>query len=78
MADHADHVHIGYSPTGDTDNSRFVQLLKPNQWQRLIGRLGEIENPEVPTEPSAAALPDKPAKKAASPLGDATPAASGR
>ena len=59
MGDHADHVHIGYSPTGDTDNTRFVQLLKPDQWQRLIERLGEIENPEVPTEPSDAALPDE-------------------
>jgi murein DD-endopeptidase MepM/ murein hydrolase activator NlpD len=75
MGDHADHVHIGYSPTGDTDNTRFVQLLKPNQWQRLIGRLGEIENPEVPTEPSDAALPDKPAKD--KPLGDAKVAGSG-
>ena len=61
MSDHADHVHIGYSPIGDTDDARFVQLLKPNQWQRLIGRLGEIENPEVSTVPSDVALPDKPA-----------------
>ena len=29
-----------------------MQLLKPDQWQRLIDRLGEIDNPEVPTEPS--------------------------
>jgi murein DD-endopeptidase MepM/ murein hydrolase activator NlpD len=76
MGDHADHVHIGYSPTGGTDNTRFVQLLKPNQWQRLIGRLGEIENPEVPTEPSAAALPDKPAVAGKS-IGGAKPAGSG-
>jgi murein DD-endopeptidase MepM/ murein hydrolase activator NlpD len=76
MADHADHVHIGYDPVGGTDQSQFVQLLKPNQWQRLIGRLGEIENPEVPTEPSDAALPDKPAKDV-KPLGDAKPAGSG-
>ncbi|HEY5977631.1 MAG TPA: lytic murein transglycosylase [Solirubrobacterales bacterium] len=59
MSDHADHVHIGYSPVGGTGDTRFVQLLKPNQWQRLVGRLGEIENPEVATEPSDAALPDK-------------------
>jgi hypothetical protein len=76
MGDHADHVHIGYSPTGGTDSSRFVQLLKPNQWQRLIGRLGEIENPEVPTEPSAAALPDRPAAGGKA-LGEAKPAGSG-
>ena len=77
MGDHADHVHIGYSPTaGDSDDARFVQLLKPNQWQRLTGRLGEIENPEVPTEPSDAALPDKPAKNGKA-LGSAKPAGSG-
>jgi len=64
MGDHADHVHIGYSPLGGSGNSRFVQLLKPNQWQRLVGRLGEIENPEVATKPSDAALPDKAAPAA--------------
>jgi Transglycosylase SLT domain/Peptidase family M23 len=57
MGDHADHVHIGYSPLGGAGEAQFVQLLKGDQWQRLIGRLGEIENPEVPTEPSEAALP---------------------
>jgi hypothetical protein len=59
MADHADHVHIGYSPLGSGSEARFVQLLKPDQWQRLIGRLGEIENPDVPTEPSEFSLPDR-------------------
>ena len=34
-----------------------MQLLKPDQWQRLTGRLGEIENPEVPTEPSESRCP---------------------
>jgi hypothetical protein len=55
MADHADHVHVGYSisgaptPTGalvgDTGDER---LLDSSQWRRLIRRLGEIENPKVP------------------------------
>ena len=62
MADHADHVHIGYSPLSGDSEARFVQLLKADQWQRLIGRLGEIENPEVPTEPSESALPVKQGK----------------
>jgi Transglycosylase SLT domain/Peptidase family M23 len=57
MADHADHVHIGWSPLGGTDQARFVRLLKPEQWQRLTDRLEEIENPDVPTEPSKFALP---------------------
>jgi hypothetical protein len=31
----------------------------PEQWQRLIQRLGEIPTPKVPAEPSAASLPAK-------------------
>jgi len=59
MGDHADHVHIGWRPPHLDGKlaKRFVQLLKPDQWERLIDRLGEIENPEVPTRPSKAALP---------------------
>ena len=63
MADHADHVHIGYSPLGGSGEAQFVQLLKADQWERLIGRLGEIENPEVPIEPSESALPVKPGER---------------
>jgi murein DD-endopeptidase MepM/ murein hydrolase activator NlpD len=32
--------------------------LSPQKWDRLINRLGEIENPEVPTEPSKFSVPD--------------------
>jgi hypothetical protein len=39
--------------------------MEPAQWERLIDRLGEIENPEVPTKPSKAALSaNKPASPA--------------
>ena len=61
MSDHADHVHIGYRPTyGARLEGEFVQLLKPDQWLRLADRLGEIENPDVPTKPSDFALPADP------------------
>ncbi len=56
MSDHADHVHIGYSPVGDGE-ARFVQLLKPDQWTRLTDRLERIDNPDVPTTPSKFSLP---------------------
>jgi hypothetical protein len=60
LADHADHVHVGYHAIGDNPlESRFSPLLKPEQWQRLISRLSEIENPEVAIEPSPYSLPDK-------------------
>jgi murein DD-endopeptidase MepM/ murein hydrolase activator NlpD len=61
LPDHDDHVHIGWQPAFmGGDEAQFVQLLKPDQWQRLTDRLGEIENPEVPTGPSKYSLPDKP------------------
>jgi Transglycosylase SLT domain/Peptidase family M23 len=58
MGDHADHVHVGYRPTyGTRLEGEFVQLLKPDQWLRLTDRLGEIDNPDVPTTPSKYARP---------------------
>ncbi|HXR30620.1 MAG TPA: lytic murein transglycosylase [Solirubrobacterales bacterium] len=62
MADHADHVHIGYSPIGGVGEAEFVQLLKPDQWERLVDRLGEIDNPEVKIGASEYSLPAGPAK----------------
>jgi Transglycosylase SLT domain len=58
MADHYDHVHVGYHPLEGAAGAQFSALLKPNQWQRLIGRLGQIENPSVPVRPSKYAEPD--------------------
>jgi len=58
MADHYDHVHVGYHPLEGAAGAQFTALLKPNQWQRLIGRLGQIENPSVPVRPSKYAEPD--------------------
>jgi hypothetical protein len=57
MSDHHDHVHVGYQPLGGAE-AKFAALLKPNQWSRLIDRLGEIENPNVPVNPSKYAEPD--------------------
>ena len=61
MADHYDHVHVGYHAleSGNPLEAQFSALLKPDQWQRLIGRLGQIENPEVPIKPSRFSLPDE-------------------
>ena len=58
MADHYAHVHVGYHPLEGGPEAKFAALLKPNQWQRLIDRLGEIENPDVPVSPSKYAVPD--------------------
>jgi murein DD-endopeptidase MepM/ murein hydrolase activator NlpD len=63
MGDHDDHIHVGFRPTaGDNRKTGRAALavLDPEQWTNLIERLGEIENPVVPTEPSRFALPVKP------------------
>ncbi len=59
LPDHYDHVHVGYRPTAGSMETRFAALLKPDQWSRLITRLGEIENPDVPVHPSKYAVPDR-------------------
>ncbi len=53
MGDHADHIHVGFPSVGvggGAGGSR--SLLAPSQWSRLVGRLGEIENPDVSMAPS--------------------------
>ena len=58
LPDHDDHIHVGYTFTTDgKELQQYAELLKPEQWQRLIDRLGEIDNPEVPAKPSKASLP---------------------
>ncbi len=79
-ADHYDHVHIGYYPIASEAGAAepgFSALLKPDQWQRLIKRLGQIENPEVPIAPSKYSLPDKRPAEAGSVLGGGTGSGSG-
>jgi hypothetical protein len=64
LPDHYDHVHIGYHPeVGNPFEVGFSTLLKPDQWQRLIDRLGQIENPEVPIKPSPFSEPDSTKEK---------------
>ena len=60
LADHDDHIHVGFRPRfgANTKLARQAQaVLKPGQWPQLLKRLGEIENPVVPTKPSKYALP---------------------
>jgi Transglycosylase SLT domain len=68
MADHADHVHVGFQPLFGTNGKlgrQALAVLKPGQWSDLIARLREIDNPIVPTKPSKYSLPaDKPASDA--------------
>jgi len=70
LADHYDHVHVGYDPIESRLDAQYSALLKPDQWQRLIDRLGQIENPEVPVKPSEFSLPDEPQRAGGTAAGD--------
>jgi hypothetical protein len=60
MADHHDHIHVGFQPMFGANKKlgkQALAVLEPGQWSDLISRLREIENPVVPTKPSKYALP---------------------
>ena len=59
MGDHDDHLHVGYSSYGDPGSGPvYVSTgLGAEQWDRLIQRLEDIDNPEVPDQVSGSALP---------------------
>jgi hypothetical protein len=62
MGDHADHIHIGWQPLYGTNSKASKQvnaILKPEQWIKLIDRLGEIDNPTVRRAPSRFSLDAK-------------------
>jgi len=59
MADHADHIHIGFRPlagSGTAPSDQPGSALGPSQWAKLIDKLSSIDNPTVPTTPSQYAL----------------------
>jgi len=47
MADHADHIHVGFRPAGVGASGRSEPVLKPDQWPQLMDRLRELPNPVV-------------------------------
>jgi len=49
LADHWDHIHIGYHPSADAGS---ISALRPDQWDRLVSGLGRIRNPVVAIRPS--------------------------
>ncbi len=61
MGDHADHIHVGFTPAfGPGEASqRYSNLLDPSQWDKLLDRIDELDQPEVPISPSKFSLPGK-------------------
>src|ERR687891_1552299 len=60
MSDHHDHIHVGWQPMFGENRKlgkQALAVLSPGQWDDLLSRLNEIENPVVPTTPSKFALP---------------------
>ncbi len=52
MADHADHIHVGFRPLGNASGAGVSAFgLRPKQWLRLVDRLGRIANPLVSRMP---------------------------
>lgn len=63
MGDHADHIHVGFKPGFGVnakgklgESAKRRSILRRNDWYRVFDRLGEIENPSVPTQPSPYAI----------------------
>ena len=58
MGDHDDHIHVGFAADAATGGEPLAEgLLSPEQWDKLLDRIGELDQPTVPTKPSDAALP---------------------
>ena len=73
LGDHADHIHVGFRPEyreGAATAGHIDAVLKPSQWIKLIGRLGEIENPVVDATPSKYAIPVPVARASAAHRGE--------
>ena len=63
MADHANHIHVGFQPLFGSNaklGQQMKAILKPDQWTNLVQRLGQLQNPVVPTKPSKFAIPVNP------------------
>jgi hypothetical protein len=59
LPDHDDHIHVGWRPLYGENRQAARQInavLKPEQWIKLIARLGDIDNPTVREQPSRFAV----------------------
>jgi hypothetical protein len=69
QADHADHIHVGFQPLFGANGKlgrAARRLLSNNQWDKLVARLGDIQNPIVRVKPSKYAIKVKPRAERAS------------
>jgi len=67
LPDHADHIHVGFQPlysTGGKLDRQAEAVLKPDQWIKLIDRIGDIQNPTVRVKPSKYSITVEPPQQA--------------
>jgi murein DD-endopeptidase MepM/ murein hydrolase activator NlpD len=60
MADHDDHIHVGFQELyGQSVDGQPLNesMLAPGQWDKLLDRISELDEPTVATKPSKFALP---------------------
>jgi murein DD-endopeptidase MepM/ murein hydrolase activator NlpD len=65
LPDHADHIHVGFQPLYGENSKLGRQLnsvLAPDQWSKLMDRIGKIDNPQVLTSPSKYSIEVKPGR----------------
>jgi hypothetical protein len=63
MPDHANHIHVGFHPMYGSNSALAKQvnaILRPDQWARLVDRLGQLDEPTVAATPSRFSTPVKP------------------
>jgi hypothetical protein len=73
MGDHNDHIHVGFQPLFGPNaklGKQMEAILKPDQWSQLVKRLGQLDNPVVPTKPSKFAIPVNPKPSSDAHLGE--------
>jgi membrane-bound lytic murein transglycosylase B len=63
LADHYNHIHVGYAPTEGVNGKQLEQLLKPGQWDDLVSQLSKIKVPNVSAAPSDYAVTVKKSSK---------------
>ena len=61
LADHYDHIHVGFHPEAGAGSPSVTSALEPEQWSKFMSRLRTIDNPQVSTHVSRFAIPAKPA-----------------
>ncbi|MFT4035791.1 MAG: lytic murein transglycosylase [Patulibacter sp.] len=63
MADHDDHIHVGYRPNSGNGGKQLEQLLQPGQWDDLLDQLSSIKVPDVSSTPSEYSVTVRKAKR---------------